>query len=166
MAVCFAVQTAIHPQSSPVQRSLCLSIQIGETMEAANLLQDIPACLPDEILQTLVAGVGMRIERIVSNGHCSPPGFWYDQDQAEWVLLVKGEARLRFAEPERVVHMTPGVHVTIAAHEKHRVEWTALDTETIWVAVFFSASNCQDTYQPGTSTQQAAARTPAPAGIR
>jgi cupin 2 domain-containing protein len=118
-----------------------LTIKIGEVMEAANLLRDIPAQLPDEFLQTLVAADGVRIERIVSKGHCSPPGFWYDQDEAEWVLLVKGEARLRFAEPARVVHMTPGMHVTIAAHEKHRVEWTAPDIETIWVAVFFSAGN-------------------------
>lgn len=108
-------------------------------METGNLLQNIPEELPDEIVQTLIRGNDVRIESIVSRGHASPPGFWYDQDQAEWVLLLKGEAQLRFAQPERLVHLTPGVHVSIGAHEKHRVEWTAEDAETVWLAVFYTA---------------------------
>lgn len=106
-------------------------------MKAGHLLQDIPTELPEEMMQVLARGKGMRIERIVSKGHCSPPGFWYDQDECEWVLLVTGKARLRFAQPERVLELSPGMHVTIAAHEKHRVEWTAEETETVWLAVFY-----------------------------
>ena len=31
------------------------------------------------------SALGLRIERIVSEGHVSPEGFWYDQDEPEWV---------------------------------------------------------------------------------
>lgn len=110
-------------------------------MQATSLMQDIPAVLSEEWFQTLVQGKGMHIERIVSKGHCSPPGFWYKQEESEWVLLVKGAARLRFAEPEREVELRPGMHVNIAAHERHRVEWTSQDEETIWLAVFYETAN-------------------------
>lgn len=41
------------------------------------------------------AGAGVRVERIVSQGHVTPPGQWYDQDWDEWVSLLSGAARLR-----------------------------------------------------------------------
>jgi cupin 2 domain-containing protein len=106
-------------------------------METGNLLHNIPDDLPDEIADTLLLGAGIRIERIVSNGQCSAPGFWYDQPQGEWVLLVQGEARLRFERDDQILHLTPGAYVNIGAHEKHRVEWTAEDRATIWLAVFY-----------------------------
>ena len=77
-----------------------------------------------------------RIERIVSQGHASPEDFWYDQDQDEWVLVLKGAARLRF-EGEEPVEMEPGAHVNIPAHKRHRVEWTTPDEPTIWLAVHY-----------------------------
>ncbi|RZI44643.1 cupin domain-containing protein [Herbaspirillum sp. HC18] len=106
-------------------------------METGNLYGQIPAHLPEEIFQVLATGKNMRIERIVSHGHCSPPGYWYDQPDHEWVALLKGEARLRFERDDRVVHMSEGDHVHIAAHERHRVEWTKEDTDTVWLAVFY-----------------------------
>jgi len=105
----------------------------------ANLLRDIPTAIPEEIVQVLASGSNVRIERILSKGHSSPPDFWYDQEQHEWVLLVAGEARLRFERDDHVLHLKPGDYVNIAAHEKHRVEWTTESTETIWLAVFYSA---------------------------
>jgi cupin 2 domain-containing protein len=80
----------------------------------------------------------VRIERIVSRGHQSPPDSWYDQSEHEWVVLLTGAARLRFAEPSTVVELFPGDHVHIGPHVRHRVEWTAPDRDTIWLAVFFS----------------------------
>jgi cupin 2 domain-containing protein len=106
-------------------------------MEAGNLYHHIPTDLPAEITEQLVRSDRVRIERIVSKGHHSAPDFWYDQDECEWVLLVKGEARLRFEEGDRTVHLTEGMHVNIPAHARHRVEWTRPDTETIWLAVFY-----------------------------
>lgn len=110
-------------------------------MKSGNLFEHIPAELPAEAVDLLAAGGGTRIERIVSKGHSSPPGFWYDQEEDEWVLLLRGEASLRFEEGDRLVHLVPGSHVHIAAHERHRVEWTKDDTETVWLAVFYQAGH-------------------------
>ncbi|MDI9636219.1 cupin domain-containing protein [Geitlerinema splendidum] len=100
-----------------------------------NILQKIPAALPDEVFDTIVSSENIKIERIISKGHCSPPGFWYDQDQSEWVLLVKGEAKLSL-EHETVL-LKPGDYVNIKPHIKHRVEWTTPEEETIWIAIFY-----------------------------
>ena len=101
------------------------------------LLSGIPGELPDELFDLLGQGNGVRIERIVSRGHVSPPDFWYDQAEAEWVMVVQGAARLRFREPERVLALGPGDWVDIRPHEAHRVDWTAPDADTVWLAVFY-----------------------------
>ena len=106
-------------------------------MQVHHIHADIPAVLPVELVHVLAAGNGTRIERIVSKGHCSPPDFWYDQPENEWVLLLQGQALLRFEQPDRTLQLETGNYVNILAHEKHRVEWTTSDTETIWLAVFY-----------------------------
>jgi cupin 2 domain-containing protein len=103
----------------------------------ANLFEGIPTHLPDELVDCLAQSEHVRIERIVSKGHCSPPGFWYDQTDNEWVMLVEGEAQLRFETGNKVIHLTAGMHVNIPAYAKHRVEWTKENVETIWLAVFY-----------------------------
>lgn len=100
-----------------------------------NLLDPSPADLRDEFIETLVSTPEVRMERIVSRGHASPEGFWYDQDQHEFVLLLKGAARLRFEDES--VEMQPGDWIKIPAHRRHRVEWTTPDEPTIWLAVFY-----------------------------
>lgn len=106
-------------------------------MKSANLFQHIPQQLPDEIAETLAGSGPVRIERIVSRGHCSPPGFWYDQQQHEWVLLLQGGASLRFADQDEPVRLAPGDYVNIPARARHRVESTDADTDTVWLAVFY-----------------------------
>jgi cupin 2 domain-containing protein len=81
---------------------------------------------------------GLRIERIVSNGHASPPGFWYDQPQHEWVLLLQGSALLRFADEPEARALGPGDYVFIPAHRCHRVDATDPTRPTIWLAVHFA----------------------------
>jgi len=103
---------------------------------AGNLSRDLPDAGAGEITQTLLAAPGLRIERIVSLGQASPPGFWYDQEQAEWVLLLAGAARLRFADEPEARPLGPGDWLEIAAHRRHRVEWTDPTTPTVWLAVF------------------------------
>lgn len=88
----------------------------------ANLFADLPPDLPDELFTILLDANGVRIERIVSHGHASPKGFWYDQEQHEWVVVLKGAARLQFED--RTIEMELGDFVNIPAHTKHRVEWT------------------------------------------
>jgi len=106
----------------------------SKSIMITNLFTDLPSNLPDELITILIDATNMRIERIVSHGHSSPEGFWYDQDQHEWVVVLKGSARLRFED--EIFEMKPGDFVNIPAHKKHRVEWTTPDEPTIWLAVF------------------------------
>jgi cupin 2 domain-containing protein len=99
-----------------------------------NLLKNIPQNLPDERFETLVKTDNIHIERIISKGHTSPEKGWYDQDQNEWVLVLKGAARLSF-EDGNEVSMGSGDSLEIPAHVKHKVVWTDPDEETVWVGV-------------------------------
>lgn len=100
-----------------------------------NLFDDISTRPPSELVSLLAQGNGVRIERIVSAGHASPEGFWYDQDEHEWVCVLQGAARLRYED--EAVSMQPGDWQLIPAHRKHRVEWTDPEQTTIWLAVFY-----------------------------
>ena len=91
-----------------------------------------------ELIDVIASGRNIRIERIVSHGHCSDEGFWYDEPQAEWVAVLSGEARIRFMAGNKVVHLRKGDHITISPHERHRVEWTTPDKPTVWLAVTFT----------------------------
>ena len=102
-----------------------------------NLLRDIPDARADEITEAIVAAPGVRIERIVSLGQASAPGFWYDQAETEWVLLLAGAARLRFADEPKARLLGPGDWVEIARHRRHRVDWTDPVRPTVWLAVFY-----------------------------
>lgn len=101
-----------------------------------NLFDNLPTQLPEELVTVLAAAQHVRIERIVSTGHASPEGFWYDQDEHEWVIVLKGEARLRFECGNSFI-LRPGDHVLIPAHQRHRVEWTLPEEPTVWLAVFY-----------------------------
>jgi cupin 2 domain-containing protein len=101
-----------------------------------NLFADISGELAEESCTPIIRTDELRLERIVSRGHASPPGFWYDQETDEWVLLVKGGARLRF-DNGREIDLKPGDHLLIPRHVCHRVEWTDPEKETVWLAVHF-----------------------------
>jgi cupin 2 domain-containing protein len=102
-----------------------------------NLFTDIPSVLPQELVTTLLSAKHVRIERIVSPpGHSSPPGFWYDQDQPEWVVVLRGAAKLRFEDEAQPITLGVGDSLLIPAHRKHRVEWTMSFVSTVWLAVF------------------------------
>jgi cupin 2 domain-containing protein len=103
---------------------------------SGSLLRDLPTALPDELLTTLAAAGDVRIERIVSTGHASPAGFWYDQDWAEFVLLVEGSAGLEM-EGAEVRTLAPGDWLVIPPHARHRVAWTDPDRPTVWLAVHY-----------------------------
>ena len=105
-------------------------------MTGGDLLRDLPADLPEELIETLVESDSVRIERIVSTGHASPEGFWYDQPRAEFVLVLQGRARLDFDEGESL-ELAPGGWVDIPAHRRHRVAWTTPDEPTVWLAIHY-----------------------------
>lgn len=102
-----------------------------------NLFNDIPTSLPEELTEVLAESNSIRIERIVSHGHASPDGFWYDQDENEWVVVLRGRAKLLFEGDDEPVEMGPADFVNIPAHKRHRVEWTTEEEPTLWLAVFY-----------------------------
>lgn len=104
----------------------------------SNLFADVPYHLPDEVFTTLLDAADVRIERIVSHGHASPAEFWYDQPQGEWVIVLKGAARLQFEDG--IVEMKSGDFIDIPAFRKHRVEWTTPDEPTVWLGVRYGGT--------------------------
>jgi cupin 2 domain-containing protein len=107
----------------------------GEALKSGDLFADVPARLEEEDMAVLAELPGARIERIVSTGQASPPGFWYDQDWTEWVVVLSGSAGVRI-EGEAVARvLSPGAWVEIPPHVRHRVDWTDADEPTVWLAV-------------------------------
>ncbi len=102
-----------------------------------NLFQPLPGSLPEELVTVLAENQYVRIERIVSMGHASPEGFWYDQAEHEWIALVRGQAKLSFQGDVLPIDLKPGDCLLIEAHRKHRVESTTATEPTIWLAVFY-----------------------------
>jgi len=104
---------------------------------AGNLFAAIPARLAQEEITLLLRSPALRIERIVSRGQASPPGFWYDQPEDEWVVVLAGCAELAFEGDGTTTRMGPGDYLHIPAHCRHRVAWTDPAQATVWLAVHF-----------------------------
>jgi cupin 2 domain-containing protein len=103
---------------------------------AGNLFENLPDDCPQEIFESLARSGAVRIERIISAGHASPPGFWYDQDEHEFVLVLQGHAVIGLPDGSRI-ELNPGSWLHLPAHQKHRVLATAHDQPTVWLAVFW-----------------------------
>ena len=104
-----------------------------------NILADLPDS-PDEIFETLLERPGIRIERIISSGQATPEGEWYDQAQDEWVLLCCGSAGLMIEGEPCPRRLAAGDFILLPAGCRHRVEWTAPDVKSVWLAVHFPDS--------------------------
>ncbi len=107
-------------------------------MNLSNVFENLPQDLKEEFFEDLLRMPRLRIERIVSRGHGTPKGFWYDQKQHEWVMVLKGRAGLNMEGCGNVLVLNPGDWVNIPARCRHRVEWTEPDEETIWLAIHYS----------------------------
>ena len=94
----------------------------------------------EEIFTTLLERPGVKLERIASHGQASPEGFWYDQETEEWVLLLRGCAKLEFADGSTHT-LAAGDYLHLPAHTRHRVAWTDPTQPSIWLAVFYSAAS-------------------------
>ena len=105
----------------------------------SSLFTGIPDALPEELITVLAESPAVRIERIVSDGHASPEGFWYDQEENEWVLLVSGSAVLSIEKQAGIeqIELLPGDHLLLPARQRHRVESTSQTEKTIWLAVHY-----------------------------
>ena len=105
------------------------------TIETGTILSSLPKNAPQEQITALLATGHVRIESIVSHGHASPEKFWYDQDWAEWVVVVQGAAELLFEGESAPRVLRPGDYVHIPPHARHRVTATDPDQPTVWLAV-------------------------------
>ena len=103
---------------------------------------------PDEFMEVLGGAGSTRVERIVSQGHASPEGFWYDQDEWEWVIVIQGAAELEF-EGGRQHAMKAGDWIVIPPHERHRVARTSLEPPCVWIAVFAVPDRTDAIRRPG-----------------
>jgi cupin 2 domain-containing protein len=93
----------------------------------------------NEVFEPLIAGRKFSLVRIVSTGQASPAGFWYDQADDEWVLVISGWAALRFEHESVARALLAGQYIHIPAHCRHRIEQTSPDEPTIWLALHFES---------------------------
>lgn len=100
-----------------------------------NLLVSLPSPPVAEVFEPILSRPGVRMERIVSFGQATPKGEWYDQEWDEWVMLLSGSAGLLIEGELAVRKLTPGDHLLLPAHCRHRVEWTEQGQQTLWLAI-------------------------------
>lgn len=102
------------------------------------LAKDFFAVTPsndNEVVDILLQSDSCRIQRIVSCGQSSPLGFWYDQDEDEWLILLQGKAGL-LMEGGQEISLSSGQHLFLPAHQKHRLQFTSTEPPCIWLCVF------------------------------
>jgi cupin 2 domain-containing protein len=97
-----------------------------------NIFSQLPKTIDAEQFLTLFENASVKIERIVSHSYSSPAGFWYEQSEDEWVVVLRGSAELEFAAGE-IVEMKEGDYLIIPRGVRHRVARTG--ESTIWLAV-------------------------------
>ena len=104
-------------------------------IRSANIFANLPERLPEEEATILADRPGAVVERIVSTGQASPPGFWFDQDWTEWAIVLRGAAGLWIEGEAAPRRLGPGDYVELPPHVRHRVEWTDPDRPTVWLAL-------------------------------
>jgi len=105
-------------------------------MEVGNIFETIPKEMDDEKFESLIESGAVKIERIISKGHTSPKEGWYDQDQDEWVIVLRGPATI-MCENAEPINLSEGGYINIPAGTKHKVIWTDPEIETVWLAVHY-----------------------------
>ncbi|WP_370979306.1 cupin domain-containing protein [Agaribacterium sp. ZY112] len=101
-----------------------------------NIFSALPGYQADEQFVSLLKTQTVHIERIVSLGHCSEPGFWYEQEHNEWVILLSGSAVLEFDGGSKQ-NLIAGSYMLIPAGRRHRVHATAKGEQSVWLAVHY-----------------------------
>ena len=102
-----------------------------------NIFAEIPDVIPEEIFETILNAKAFRLERIVSEGHSTADGEWYDQNENEWVILLAGSAGLLLEGDDEPVVLKPGDYLNLPAHKRHRVVWTDMNEKTVWLALHY-----------------------------
>jgi len=102
-----------------------------------NIYSHIPNSKRKEVFQALLHNKNVKIERIISCGQATKKDKWLKTRHVEWVILLKGAAKLKFRKNNRLFNLKSGDYILIPANTPHRVEWTHPRTKTIWLAVHF-----------------------------
>ena len=110
----------------------CFFVRRYSDLQKGNLFT--PVTRRDEEFVEILKSGQVKIERIVSEGHVSPAGFWYDQNEWEYVAVLQGSAELETLNGK--IWLDSGGWVMIPAHEKHRVSYTSSEPPCVWLAVF------------------------------
>lgn len=105
-------------------------------MKPKNIFASLPKNLDSEVFEEILVASTVRVERIVSKGHRTDEGSWYDQDENEWVMVLEGSASLEFEDGSKC-DLAAGDYLNIPAHLKHRVAWMDPDAITLWLALFY-----------------------------
>ena len=115
-------------------------------METVHNLLTPPGTTADgETFVPLLQHPGFTLEHIVSRGAASPEGFWFDQDHCEWVLLLQGDAVIRYDSGEALA-LNAGDSLTIPARCRHRVEHCS--TDAIWLALHYQEAGPSPRTEP------------------
>ncbi len=110
-------------------------------MKKFNFFENIVTDRNEEIFEEILSEPGIKIERIISSGQATPPGEWYDQATAEWVILLQGSAGIFFEGEDELIKMQPGDYLYIPPHKRHRVEFTDNNQTSLWIAVHFKSES-------------------------
>ncbi len=104
-------------------------------MKVVNFFEDLPEEGVVEVIEKIAefAQGAVRIERIVSRGQASDEDFWYEQEEHEWVMLIRGQARLMIESREEAFEMKAGDYIELPAKLRHRVE--SVSQDAFWLAV-------------------------------
>jgi len=94
-------------------------------------LPELP--LAEELTTVLAENSKVRIERIISTGQVSG---WYDQAEAEFVILLEGSAVIEY-ENGRTIALSKGDTLLIMPRERHRVSCTSSEPPCVWLCVFY-----------------------------
>ncbi len=109
----------------------------GEGAEAASLLRGPCPAAGEEVITVQLQTPQLRLERIHSCSARSPEGFWYNQTEHEWVLLLQGSAQLQFADEAEARSLACGEALLIKAGRRHRLLASDPAPGTIWLALFW-----------------------------
>ena len=89
----------------------------------------------EEWCEELFCAPGIRFERILSEGERSPDGFWYDQPENEWLILIEGKAEIETEEGR--LRLGAGDSLFLPAHFRHRVAATSAEPRCLWLCCFW-----------------------------
>ncbi len=106
-------------------------------MKTQNLFSPLPNTTERERFMSLLSGGRFKLEQIISTGQSTPTGQWLEQNQAEWVILLTGAAKLEFEQGHEFVEMRPGDFIQISSGCRHRVDWTDPNAKTVWLAIHY-----------------------------